>query len=36
LTAEEDAERADLIEYQSKADLERDMRLIGSIMSQSE
>lgn len=36
LTAEEDAERTQLIEYQSAAELERSIRLIGSMMSQSE
>ncbi|WP_083483056.1 toll/interleukin-1 receptor domain-containing protein [Thauera sp. 63] len=36
LTVEEDAERTQLIEYQSAAELERNMRLIGSMISQSE
>lgn len=36
LTDEEDAERIQLIEYQSAAELERSMRLLGSMMSQSE
>lgn len=36
LTTEENAERTELIEHQSAAELERSIRLIGSMMSQSE